>query len=379
MIYLDNSATTPVSKDVMETFIGVNENFWGNPSSLHKFGAMAAQVLIKSERQILDLLNANNHRVVFTSGATESNNLTIKGVAAGYRSRGRHIITTKIEHPSVYEVCKELEEEGFTLTYIDVTKTPDEIAHEVERSITGETILVTLMHVNSETGLILPIKEIGEVVSKYPKVNFHVDAVQSIGKLPVDIDEMNIDLLSVSAHKIHGVKGVGALIAGRNLNLQPQIVGGGQMHGLRSGTVNVAGAATLAKSMRLLMEMQAENFKKIRLLFDYTVKKLNRINGVQINSCFENQTPYIVNLHVQGMKGETLVHALEEYGVYVSAKSACSSKVAKASTVLLALGFDEQVASESIRVSFSHISTLEEVDVFLDALGKIIERTVSSK
>jgi len=374
MIYLDNSATTPVSKDVMETFIGVNENFWGNPSSLHKFGAMAEQVLIKSERQILDLLNAGDHRVVFTSGATESNNLAIKGMAAGYKSRGRHIITTKIEHPSVYEVCKELEAEGFTLTYIDVTKSPDEIAREVEKSITSETILVTCMHVNSEMGLVLPVQEIGEVVSRYPKVKFHVDAVQSMGKLAVDMDEMNIDLLSVSAHKIHGVKGVGALIADRNLNLQPQIVGGGQMHGLRSGTVNVAGAAMLAKAMRLSIEKQVENSKKIQLLFDYTVKKLNQFDAVQLNSRFENQSPYIVNLHIQGIKGETLVHALEEHDVYVSAKSACSSKTAKASTVLLALGFDEHVASESIRVSFSHKSTLEEVDVFLEALGKIIEK-----
>jgi len=370
LVYLDHSATTPVDPSVMETFIKVNTDFWGNPSSLHKVGLMAEQVLIKSERQILDLLNAGNHRVVFTSGATESNNLAIKGMISGHL--GGHLITTKIEHPSVYEVCLDLARKGWRISYLDVMQPADQIVRQLEALIEKDTLLVSCMHVNSEMGLALPIKEMGEVIAKHSRTKFHVDAVQSAGKLPLDVNAMNIDLLSVSGHKIHGVKGVGALVVGRNLNLQPEIVGGGQMDGRRSGTVNVAGAASLAKAMRLMMTTQEENYAKIGRLFNYTVKKLNQVARVEINSRFEAQSPYIINFHVAGIKAETLVHALEAHNVYVSAKSACSSKTSAASTVLLALGFDHQVATESIRVSFSYQTTLEEVDQFLEALGTIV-------
>ena len=372
MIYLDNSATTAVNNEVMDTFMRVNEKFWGNPNSLHSFGALAEQVLIKSSRQVLDLLNANNHQAIFTSGATESNNLAIKGVAMEYKSRGNHIITTKIEHPSVYEVCKDLESKGFEITYLDVSLPSEQIVKQLEEQITSETILVSCMHVNSEMGLVLPIEELGNVVKQYPKIKFHVDAVQSIGKLDVNVDAMNIDLLSISAHKIHGTKGVGALIVRRNLKLTPQTLGGGQMDGLRSGTVNVAGSAMLARAMRLLIENIEENSKRIQLLYDYTMKKLVDIDGLTCNNVFDNQSPYIINFWLKGIKGETLVHALASHEIYISAKSACSSKTKKASAVLLALGIDEVAATESVRVSFSHLSTLEEVDVFLKALKEAV-------
>lgn len=375
-VYLDHSATTPVDTSVMETFVKVNTDFWGNPSSLHKVGLMAEQVLLKSERQILDLLSAKGHRVVFTSGATESNNLAIKGVTA-MRSGG-HLITTKIEHPSVHEVCLDLARKGWRISYLDVTQPTTHIVEQLEALIEKDTLLVSCMHVNSETGLVLPIEEMGQVIAKYPRIKFHVDGVQSVGKLPLNVTEMNIDLLSISGHKIHGIKGVGGLIIGRSLNLQPEIIGGGQMEGLRSGTVNVAGAASLAKATRLMVLSQEENHGKIRRLFDYTVKKLKQMSHVQVNSCFDDQSPYIINLHVAGIKGETLVHALEAHEVYVSAKSACSSKTSKASTVLLALGFDENVATESVRVSFSKHTTLEEVDCFLAAL-EIIIREMNEK
>ena len=372
LVYLDHSATTPVDSRVLETFVKVSTDFWGNPSSLHRIGLLAEQVLLKSKRQMLDLLNAKNHRVVLTSGATESNNLAIKGMVAPH-SNG-HLITTKIEHPSVHEVCLELARKGWRISYLDATQPATKLVEQLEALIEKDTRLVSCMHVNSEMGLVLPIKEMGEVIAKqHPKVKFHVDAVQSVGKLPLDVHEMHVDLLSISGHKIHGIKGVGALIVGRNLNLQPEIVGGGQMDGFRSGTVNVAGAASLAKALRLVMETQSDNHLKIGRLFDYTTKKLNQMDRVQINSYFETQSPYIINLHVAGIRAETLVHALETHQVYVSAKSACSSKVAKPSTVLLALGFDELVAVESIRVSFSHETTLTEVDHFLGALGTIIK------
>jgi len=376
IVYLDHSATTPVDSRVMETFVKVSTDFWGNPSSLHKVGLLAEQVLVKSERQILDLLNARNHRVVLTSGATESNNLAIKGVMLSHPSG--HLITTKIEHPSVHEVCLDLARKGWRVSYLDVDQPATKIVEQLEALIEKDTRLVSCMHVNSEMGLVLPIKEMGEVIAKHPRVKFHVDGVQSVGKLPLDVSTMNIDLLSISGHKIHGIKGVGALIVGRNLNLQPEIIGGGQMDGLRSGTVHVAGAASLAKAVRLVMEPQKENHLRIGRLFDYIVKKLNQMERIQINSCFEKQSPYIVNLHVAGIKGETLVHALESHHVYVSAKSACSSKTSKASAILLALGFDEKVATESVRVSFSHGTTLAEVDHLLEAL-EILVREMNEK
>ena len=372
MVYLDHSATTKVDEDVMETYVRANANFWGNASSLHNFGALAEQVLIKSSRQILELLNGNDHQVVFTSGATESNNLAIKGMVAG-NLKG-HLITSPIEHPSVQEVCHELEKKGLRISYLDVKQSAKEIVHQLESLIEKDTFLVSCMHVNSEMGLILPIEEMGAVIAKHPRVKFHVDAVQSIGKIPIDMERANIDLLSVSAHKIHGIKGVGGLILRRGLQLMPQIVGGGQMDGIRSGTVNVAGAATLAKAMRLVMENQAEHFERIKKLFIYTCKQLEEIEGIQINSTFQHQSPYIINFVVQGVRGETMVHALEEHEVYISAKSACSSKSKQASHVLLALGFSEEVATEGLRVSFAQTSTLIEIDKFLEALRMEVKK-----
>ncbi|MCL2559843.1 MAG: cysteine desulfurase [Turicibacter sp.] len=366
MIYLDHSATTNVADEVMDTFVKATANFWGNPSSLHNFGALAEQVLIKSSRQVLDLFSANHHQVIFTSGATESNNLAIKGLARHHP--GGHIITTHIEHPSVYEVCLQLEKQGYRISYLDVTKSSAEIVMELERLITKDTFLVSCMHVNSEMGLILPIKEMGAVIAKHPKAKYHVDAVQSVGKLEVNITDMNIDLLSLSAHKIHGIKGVGALVIRQNLQLEPQIVGGGQMGNVRSGTVNAPGAASFAKALRLVCEERTRNFESISQLHSHVLSRLQAIKDVQVNSCFHTQSPYIINFCVAGIRGETLVHALEEHGVYISSKSACSSKTKKASYVLLALGFDESVALESVRVSFAHTTTMEEVDGFITAL-----------
>lgn len=366
MIYLDHSATTRVNEGVMDTFIKANTNFWGNPSSLHNFGALAEHVLIKSSRQILDLLNAKAHQVIFTSGATESNNLAIKGLAANHP--GGNIITTKIEHASVNEVCLNLEKQGYRVTYLDVTKSPEEVALELESLINKDTFLVSCMHVNGEMGLVLPIKEIGDVIARHPKVKFHVDAVQSVGKLEVDVDKMNIDLLSISAHKIHGLKGIGALVSTKSMQLVPQIEGGRQMDGNRSGTVNVAGAASLAKALRLVCETQVENFKRVSRLYDELTHKLEKIEDVTINSRFTNQSPYIVNFCVQGIGGETLVHALEAHNIYISSKSACSSKTKKASYVLKALGFDEATATNAVRVSFAHDTTSDEIDKLIVAL-----------
>ena len=320
----------------------------------------------------MSLLNAKQHKVIFTSGATESNNLAIRGLCHAYKNRGRHIITTPVEHASVHETLEELEDEGFRITYIDVKGSNQEIIRQVQEAICEETILISFMHVNNETGMIFPVYEIGQLLKKYPKVKFHVDAVQSVGKIPVDIDKMNVDLLSLSAHKFHGLKGSGALIVNQYLTLNPEITGGHQMYGLRSGTINVAGAVALAKALRLAVEPLQQNYNHVKKLYEYTMQELKQIDGIVINSHHEHQTPYIINFAAVPIKGETLVHALEEYDVYISAKSACSSKSAAASRILLALGISEDVAQESVRVSFSNLSTKDDVDSLIKALKIVV-------
>jgi len=372
MIYLDNSATTPVEPEVLDAFVKVNQNFWGNPSSLHAFGARAEHLLIQSEKQILTLLNAKQHKVIFTSGATESNNLAIRGLCQEFKNRGRHIITTPVEHAAVYETVQALEEEGFRITFIDVKGSDAEILKSIEDSICEDTILISCMHVNNEMGRVFPIDQIGQLIKKHPKIKFHVDAVQSIGKIPVDMDKMNIDMLSLSSHKFHGLKGSGALLVNQYLKVKPQITGGDQMYGFRSGTVNVPGAVAMAKALRLAIEPLDENYKKIKDLYNYTVEELQKIEGVVLNCHYEAQSPFIINFAAVPIKGETLVHALEEHDVYISAKSACSSKTATASRILLSMGVTEDVALESVRISFSKHTTQEEINQFLEALKTVI-------
>ena len=372
MIYLDNSATTPVDPEVLATFVKVNENFWGNPNSLHGIGAQAEGLLFQAEKQVLNLLQATDHRVIFTSGATESNNLALKGFCREYKQRGRHIIATPIEHPSVHEVLEELEKEGFRITFIDILQDDAAILGQIKDAICSETILVSLMHVNNETGQALPVYQVGQLLKSYPKIRYHVDAVQSVGKLPVEIDRMNVHMVSMSAHKIHGLKGSGALILHENLRLKAEIVGGGQMNDQRSGTVNVPGAVALAKALRLVIEPLADNYAKMKKLYEYTVSQLLKIEGIAINRSGEKQSPYIINFAAVPVKGETLVHALEEEEVYISAKSACSSKTAEASRILLAMGIDEETAFESVRLSFSTLTQKEDIDGFLDVLKKVL-------
>ena len=372
MIYLDNSATTPVASEVLETFVKVNQNFWGNPSSLHTYGAKAEQLLIQAEKQILAQLKANQHKVLFTSGATESNNLAIKGICEAYQNRGRHIITTKVEHDSVYETLGWLETKGFNVTYIDVSGSDEEIVKAIEAAMTQETILISMMHVNSEMGRILPVYEVGQLIKKYPKVKYHVDAVQSIGKIPVDMTKMNVDLLSLSAHKIHGIKGSGALIVNEYVKLAPLITGGHQMYGLRAGTVDVASAVALAKAVRLIIEPLQTNYDKTVKLNEKLRQDLQRMEDVSLNRFVGAYSPYIINLSVAHIKGETLVHALEEHHIYISSKSACSSKSAQASRILLSLGLDEHVALNSVRISLSDKTTEEEIKAFVTALSTVI-------
>lgn len=375
MLYLDNSATTRPLDEVVDAIVEVMKVHYGNPSSLYRLGMEAEQLLNQSRTVIAQSLGVRPEWVVFTSGGTESNNLAIKGTAYSYRSRGKHLITTEIEHASVYECFRQLEEEGFRVTYLKPDSSGAVSVKAVEEALTPDTILVSIMHVNNETGVIQPIREIGEMLKNHPRILFHVDAVQSVGKIPLDPEGWGIDLLSVSAHKLHGPKGVGLLLKREGLKLRPLLAGGGQEFCIRSGTENVPLIVGMAKALRIAMERRAEHMDKLYALRDALIARLRDIPGIRLNGVQERGkvAPHIINFSIPGLKSEVVVHALEQHGIYVSAGSACSSGDEKPSRVLLAMGLSEAEASSAIRVSLSPQLTEADMDRFIQALETVIK------
>ncbi|MGI6559502.1 MAG: cysteine desulfurase family protein [Limnochordia bacterium] len=359
-IYLDNSATTKPHPQVIEAMVSLLQENYGNPSSLHAMGQQAERVITKARRDLAGALGVKEKEIIFTSGGTEANNMAIKGVVRAYGNRGRHIITSRIEHPSILEVFRELEDEGFRATYLEVDGdgriTPAKLAEALE----PETILVSLFHVNNEIGSINPLPELAQVLSQRGRQRpfFHVDAVQSFGKLPVRPARWGIDLLSLSGHKIHGPKGVGALYLREGLAIPPLILGGGQERGLRSGTENVAGIGGFGLAALLAEEEREGALPKVAELRKAFLERLKG-SGCRVNSP-DNGSPYILNLSFPGFRGEVLVHALAEKGVYVSTGSACSSRARKQSHVLESLGLSPAEVAGAIRVSFSRRNSLEE-------------------
>lgn len=364
MIYLDNSATTLPDQTVLETFNKVSIDFFANPSSLHNLGAKTEKLYGKVRSQVADLLNCEANEIVFTSGGTESNNLAIKGVAHFFKNRGNHIITTEIEHPSVYEACKQLENEGFEITYLSVNDQGVIDLGELEEAITNETILVSIMHVNNEIGSIQPINKITKLLKSNKKILFHTDAVQSFSKLPIDLD--GIDLLSISGHKLNGLRGTGVLYVRRGVQLNPLFCGGEQEFNFRSGTENVAGYAALARAMRLSLNKMAQK-NNLNQLKEKLKNKLTQMDGIKVNTPIKS-APHIVHFSIPGIKPETIIHALAEKEIYVSTQSACSSKRADLSRVLLACGHEEKIAKAGIRVSLSYETTEFEIDMFYKVL-----------
>ncbi|RAL25911.1 cysteine desulfurase family protein [Thermoflavimicrobium daqui] len=376
MIYLDNSATTQTHPDVISVMTDVMQNLYGNPSSLHKEGVKAERLMEQARKVIAKKLNCHPAEIIFTSGGTEANNLAIKGVAEQLQHRGRHLITSKIEHPSVYDVMRQLEQRGWKVTYLDVDQWGHISVESVEKALTKETVLVSIMHVNNELGTIQPIAEIGQLLAKYPKVLFHVDAIQSFGKLQLAIDMAQVDLLSISAHKFHGPKGIGALYVKKNIQLAPLLVGGGQEQGLRSGTQNVPGIVGMAKATMLTdrhPDFLQRSYEWKKAFLDNVTRNLDHIliNG---DTTTEKAVPYIINLSFPGLKSEVLVHALENEGVMVSTKSACSSKLEVPSRVLKAIGRKDQEALSSIRISMGYQTKQEEMEQLAQVLLQVVPK-----
>lgn len=377
VIYFDNSATTRPHPQVIETMSKAMASYYGNPSSLHRKGVEAENILNQARAVAAGYLGCKPSEIFFTSGGTESNNAAIKGVAFQYQGRGKHIITTQIEHPAVYDVCKQLESMGFSVTYLPVDREGRVSLTDVQKAMRPDTILVSVMHVNNELGTIQPVEEIGKWLKQFPKVLFHVDAVQGIGKVPLRIKESGIDLLSLSAHKFHGPRGIGILYKREGLIIQPLLTGGGQEAGVRSGTENLPAIAGLAKAFRLLQESGADEPSRLQRLLDQLREGVSPIEGIQVNTPEKGTAPHIMNLSVPGVKAEVLLHALEERGFLVSTKSACSSKANEPSRVLMAIGVGTECASSSLRISLGRDNTAEEVAQFIEAL-RICVKTLRS-
>lgn len=372
MIYFDNSATTKPYKEALAAFLKVNEQFFGNPSSLHQLGLEAEQLLTGARRQVASLIGVKPEELLFTSGGTESNNLAIKGTILAYKDRGRHIITQQTEHPSVLQACRQLEEYGFRVTYLPVDHEGRVSLQALQQALTDETILVSIMHVNNETGTVQPIEEIGIFLTRYPKVLFHVDDVQGIGKVPLDL--RNIDLCSFSAHKFHGVKGTGALYKRQGVQLSPLLSGGEQEYKVRSGTENTGGIVAMAKALRMTEEKREQASSSMKSIQTFLRTELEKMNGVTIHTPATGCAPHILNLSIEGIKGEVLVHALEEKGCFVSTTSACSSKQKKTSIVLSAMGISQAEADSSIRLSFAYDNSLEEAKTLIKQLQHILPK-----
>ena len=373
-MYFDYAATTPPSHEVLKTFEAVNRDFWANPHALHRPGMRAESMLEQSRKQVITLLEAENHfRCVFTSGATEANNMALKGISRQYRQRGNHIITSAVEHPSVLEVCRYLEQEGFELTVLPVNDSGAVEPEVLGQALRPDTILVSLMHVNNETGSMNDILQLSRLTKSESGAVFHVDAAQSVGKFRLALDESSIDLLTFSAHKFFGLKGSGALLLRTRLELPPLLHGGGQESEFRSGTADAARAAAQAKALRLSLENREEDFSQVQIHKRAIVDALNEIEGVVLNGSFEATSPYVLNCSVAGVRPETLLHGLAEKDIYISTVSACSARKTAESYVVFAMTDSHERAQTSIRISLSALTSQEEVDSLCATLPPVIE------
>jgi len=370
IIYLDNAATTLVNPDILKTYNEVNNTYYANPSSIHAEGSKANRLLEKARIQILSCLNMPNHEAIFTSGATEANNLAIKGYCLKHQNRGKHIIVSSIEHPAVLESAKWLENFGFEVTVLPVNSKGVVEVETLKHSLRNDTILVSIMAVNNETGAINPIEEIASLLKDCPKIAFHVDAVQAIGK--VEIDYRNVDMLSIAGHKIHCLVGIGLLIKSKKIELLPMNSGGGQENGIRSGTSDVAMGASIAKAIRLVTTDIKQKKNKVNVLYTRLLEYINQNEDLYEFNSYCPENPYVLNFSLKTKKASVLVEALSNRGIMISSISACHSKGEPMSYVVAAMGKNETLSHNTIRISFDEQNTLEEVDILINELDRIV-------
>lgn len=372
-VYLDNSATTRVLPEVAELVNKIMTEDYGNPSSMHMKGVEAEKYVREAKENIARTLKCAEKNILFTSGGTESDNLALTGSARANMRKGRHIITTKIEHPAVLNTAKALSEEGFEVSYLDVDGNGVIDLDELDKLIRDDTILVSIMHTNNEIGSLQPIAEAGELIKgKNRECLFHVDAVQGYGKAHIIPRRMKIDMMSVSAHKLHGPKGAGFLYIADNVKLKPIIYGGGQQGGLRSGTDNVPGIAGMGLAAKLLYENIDGDLSRLSQLKEKLTEGLKGLEGVYINGALG--APHIVSASFEGIRSEVLLHALEEKGIYISAGSACSSHKREPSATLSAIGVRKELLESTVRFSASILTTEEEIDYTLSALSEVLDK-----
>lgn len=365
-IYLDNGATTKIDDEVIKVMNNYFKKIYGNASSLHDYGDLAKQHLEKARKTFANYINALPEEIIFTSGGTESDNLAIKGIA--YSKGKGHIITSKIEHPAVLNTCKQLEKEGFEITYLNVDNNGTISLNELKKSIKKETILITIMHANNEIGTIQPIKEIGEI-AKQNQILFHSDAVQSFTKIDIDVKEINIDLISFSSHKIYGPKGVGALFVKKGITIKPLFNGGSHEFRKRAGTENISGIIGFLEAIKLNKKL-----KQIEKLRNKLIKGLLKIPHTKLNGHPIQRLVNNVNISFNYVEGESILYSLNEEGIAVSTGSACSSNSLDPSHVLLAIGLKHEEAHGAIRFTLSKYTTTEEIEYTIKTVEKVIKR-----
>ena len=379
-VYLDNSATTAMAAEVIEAMLPYFSDEMGNAQSVHSFGQRAKAAVEKARREVAALINAAPLEIVFVSGGTEADNLAIRGIAEAHRDHGRHIITTKIEHPAVLATCEALEASGYRVTYLPVSRTGIVSADDVRQAIGDKTILISVMLANNETGTIQPIEEISALVNQarsrgLKHLHLHTDAVQAVGKVAVDVDRLGVDLLSLSGHKIHGPKGIGALYVRKGTRLAKLLYGGHHERDRRAGTENVPGIAGLGRAAELARTQLDERINRMRALRDYLEQQfLSRFNGVRINGDIQQRVPNVSNLSFDGIDGESLLIALDLKGIAVSTGSACASGSLEPSHVLQAIGLSRDEVRGSLRFSLGAYTTREEIDYAISVLVDTVSR-----
>lgn len=373
MPYFDSTATTKPSKEVLDIYNKASNEYWYNISGQYRSSIAGSNLMQKASTQILNALNITNKKIIFTSGATEANNTAIFGICNKYLNDKKHIITTSIEHPSVLNCFKYLEKQGFEVTYLPVDKSGVIKVSDLEQAIKPNTVFVSIMWVNNIVGTIMPIKEVISTCKKHPRIKLHIDCVQGLGKLKNDFSFNDIDLITISGHKIEGLKGSGALLLNANIEVEPFVKGGHQQNNMRAGTVDLASILALTVAVKEVVKNQPNNYEYVINLYHYLVDKLSELDFIELNRNTEAYSPYILSITFKNIKAETVMHFLESFDIYVGIGSACNEKTKTVDPVLEYMQ-NKNLAINTIRVSISKHNTKEEVDLLISKIKEIGEK-----